>query len=155
MSQYVEENLNPQFIDKYRRLAGNFFSKKKVEWTVSTVQPYKSPQTEMGFLALLNSLYHLLPTLLALFRASFTPGHVPTVLRNTYFTTAWWYLFQRLEDTLPYGLGRTVPLFYNLFCLQRWRKLCDATTIHNALLHHGKHPDVGYKDFTSTAKAFS
>lgn len=107
-------------------------------------------QAEMGFLALFNSLYHLLPTLLALFRAGFTQGHVPTVWRNP-----WQYLSQRLEDTLPYSLDRTVPLVYHLFCLQRWRKLCDATTFHNALLHHGKHPDVGYEDFTSTAKAFS
>lgn len=49
MSQYVgEENLNPQLIDKYRGLAGNVFSKKKVEWTVSTFQPYKSPDRD-GF----------------------------------------------------------------------------------------------------------
>lgn len=60
-------------------------------------------QTEMGFLALLQQSLPSSSHLLALFRASFTLEHVPTVWRNP-----WWYLSQRLEDTLPYSLGRTI-----------------------------------------------
>lgn len=140
-----EENFNPQFIDKYRRLADNVFSKKKVEWTVSTFQPYKSPDRD-GISGPASTVFTI-----------FFP-FIGLVQGQLYTRACTYSLEESLVVFIPKA-GRHSSIqprsYYNLFCLQRWRKLCDATTFHNALLHHGKHPDVGYENFTSTAKAFS